>query len=215
MERKNAVLLLIFFSFQAVIYFLYYLNVSSSADVFISNLSYYLYIFLAWVELGVFLMLKESRQQILQSFKNMKGLIVLVSVLSIWIYILQVTIPGSDQIPYIFITLFTLVSFQEFNFRLISIEILGLNTRIGNAAIISAFLYLGFFSIYLFEYFGGYPGLYSIYFLIDTFAMGLIIAAVYAYTRSVYYTISITLSLYMVGLFPYTPAILAYLFVPV
>ena len=215
METGNARKLVLFALFQLLVFIFYYFNVSLYSTIEVSRFSFYAYVFIAWIEILVFYLLTDIRYDILKNFKNVKGFIVLITVIALWAYAIEISIPGSNNIPYIFTTLFTLVCFQEFNFRLITIEVLDKLTSIGVSAIISSFLYTGFFSIYLFTFLGGYPGNYSFLFILDEFSMGLVISAVYVATRSVYYTSSITLSLYMLGLLPITPAVISYIFVPV
>ena len=206
---------ILFVVFQISIFSLYFVSILYSFPTYLTIDSYYLYIALAWIELFVFLLFTNLRDRILDNFKNVKGLLILISVFAIWVYVIEVTIPGSNNIPYIFTTLITLVCFQEFNFRLITIETFAKFSNLGFSTFISAIIYTVFFGLYLIVYLGGYPGIYSYLFFIDTFSMGLIIGAVYALTRSVYFTSSITLSLYIIALFPYTPAIISYMFVPV
>lgn len=207
--------LILLFAFQILIFFFYFMSISYTYPIFLTTLSYYLFIALAWVELFTFFFLTNLRSQIINNFKNVRGLLFLIIVFTTWVYVIEVSIPGSNNIPYIFTTLITLVCFQEFNFRLITIETFGKSLNMGISTVISAVLYTMFFSLYLIIYLGGYPGFYPYLFLLDTFSMGLIIGAVYAFTRSVYFTSSITLSLYLIALFPYTPAIISYIFVPV
>ena len=209
---RNGILL---FAFQISIFLFYFISISYTYPTYLTTLSFYLYIALAWAELFTFFFFTNLRDKITNNFNNVKGLVTLISVFTVWVYVIEVSMPGTDNIPYIFTTLITLVCFQEFNFRLITIETFGRLVNLGISTMIGAVIYTAFFSLYLIVYLGGYPGFYPYLFLLDTFSMGLIIGAVYSLTRSVYFTSSITLSLYMMALFPYTPAIISYLFVPV
>lgn len=215
MNGYNLRNLILFLAFQISIFSFYFISISYTFPIYLTTLSYYLYIALAWLELLIFLLFTNLKRRILDNFKNIKGLIILISVFTIWVYVIEVSIPGSNNIPYIFTTLVTLVCFQEFNFRLIAIETFARFVNLGISTLISAIIYTMFFGLYLYVYLGGYPGFYPYLFILDTFAMGLIIGTVYALTRSVYFTSSITLSLYVIALFPYTPAIISYIFVPV
>ncbi len=215
MNGYNLRNLILFLAFQILIFSFYFISISYTFPIYLTTLSYYLYIALAWLELFIFLLFTNLKSRILDNFKNIKGLVILISVFTIWVYVIEVSLPGSNNIPYIFTTLVTLVCFQEFNFRLIAIETFARFVNLGVSTLISAIIYTMFFGLYLYVYLGGYPGFYPYLFILDTFSMGLIIGAVYALTRSVYFTSSITLSLYIIALFPYTPAIISYMFVPV
>ena len=64
--------------------------------------------------------------------------------------------------------------YEEINFRYVMINYLAPIARGGIAVILQALLYMVFYSTVLIASPGGYPGIFSEFFLIDMFSLGLI-----------------------------------------
>ena len=213
MEKQGSLEITLFILFQGIIFVMFF--ISNNSHISISERSYAekAYLPIAWVELLVFTYLPYTRHGMLRSLSSWKGFIVMAAVIFSWIYAIEIIVPGTS-VSYIFMNLFVYVCFYELNFRLVFIEVIGKRTGMETSSILSAITYTVFFSLFLYEYILGYPGIYSFYFVIDTFSTGLILSAVYYFTKSVYFTIPITFSLFMIGVIPYSGDLIRYLFIP-
>lgn len=198
----------IFFTFEGILFSLYYLNLWITD----STLPFYLYIGLFPLFLFLLVYWSEPAKQKLKTLLLSKDLIIFISVLIVWIYIYAL---DKLSIPYIFSTLYFPVLIEELNFRFIITEYVSELTGLGRAVVIQAFMYTFLYAAYLILLPNSYPGLYGPFYLIDMLSIGLVYGAVYYIRKNLYIDIALHLSLWlMAAIVPFLLVWIPYTFAP-
>lgn len=197
------------FSFLEVILFaLFYL------DLYFTNstAAFYLYVTLAPIFFFVLVYISDTTRKKIRELLVSKDLVILLAVLSFWIYIYALE---KLSLPYIFSTLYFPVLVEEVNFRFIITNYLTEVTNLSRAVVIQAILYTILYSSYLVVLPGSYPGLYAPMFVVDMLSVGLIYGGVYYFRKNLYIDISFHLSLWlMAAVIPYLLVWIPYTFAP-
>jgi hypothetical protein len=150
-----------------------------------------------------------------KSLLNWKGIVILASTFVIWVYIILILELGSAEISYTFESLYYPSFFEQAIFAMIGIECLGIYLRRGTSIILSAIFYEAYYFVVLINSLPGFPGIYAPFFVIDSFAVGIIYIGIYSVTRSIYFAMALQLSLILMAIFiPPIPAAFFYTLVP-
>ncbi|MEM3676090.1 MAG: hypothetical protein QXV22_03425, partial [Thermoplasmataceae archaeon] len=147
-----------------------------------------------------------------RSFSSI-NIVLFATVLMIWLYLYAL---NRYSLRYVFDTLYYPVMLEEFNFRLVILNVLGKILGFQRAIIVQAVLFSVFYLSVLYYAPLGYPGIYFYLFPLDNFMMWIIYGALYTIKKSVLLPISLHLSLYVMDVFiPPSLAWLPYTLSPV
>ncbi|MCL6014700.1 MAG: hypothetical protein M1323_03625, partial [Candidatus Thermoplasmatota archaeon] len=99
-------------------------------------------------------------KKILRGLVSLKWIILLVSALFVWVYIILVMNLGTAEVSYLMESFYYPSFFEQTIFALVGIETLNLYFKRGTSIIISALFYEGYYFVVLINALPGFPGWY-------------------------------------------------------
>ena len=191
----------LFIVFEAVIFALFFGTYLLGLPIL-----YYVYLFLAPLFMVILIYMRGNLQENLRKLVLSRDIIIFMTVISAWFYVYAVY---GASISYLEVVIYVPVFIEELNFRYVMITYLAPIVRRGMAVIIQAILYVTFYSVVLIASPGGYPGIFSEFFLIDMFSIGLIYGSLYFIRKNIYIDMALHFTLW--AMIPFTPPWLAWL----